>query len=77
MENKKSFIEFTYKNFLQINNIIWLIGFTILFLCDKVPFEDYLICILFVLSSLIINEIHSAREHIIEEIKKSKDNEKV
>ena len=77
MENKKSFIEFLYKNFLQINNLIWMLGFTILFLCDKLPFEDYLICILFILSSLIINEIHSAREHIIEEIKNSKDDKNV
>ena len=77
MKNKKSLVEILCENFLQINNILWIIGFTILFYCDKIPFEDYIIFMLFILSGVIINEIHSAREHIIKEIKNSKDNENV
>jgi hypothetical protein len=41
------------------------------------PCDDCVICLLLVLSGTIIHVINSARYHIIEEIKKSKDNENV
>ena len=77
MENKKSFVEILCEHFVLIIDIISILFFVVLFYCDKLPFEDCAICLSLVLSGTIIHEINSAREHIIKEIKKSKDNENV
>lgn len=77
MENKKSFVEILCENFVLIIDSISILFVVVLFYCDKMPFEDCVICLLLVLSGTIIHVINSARYHIIEEIKKSKDNENV
>jgi hypothetical protein len=77
MENKKSFVENLCENFVLIIDSISILFVVVLFYCDKMPFEDCVICLLLVLIGTIIHIIHSTREHIIKEIKKSKDNENV
>jgi predicted membrane protein len=77
MENKKSFVEILGENFVLIIDSISILFVVVLFYGDKMPFEDCVICLLLVLSGTIIHVINSARYYIIEEIKKSKDNENV
>lgn len=77
MENKKSFVEILCENFVLIIDSISILFVVVLFYCDKMPFEDCVICLILVLSGTIIHVIHSTRSHIIEEIKKLKDNENV
>jgi uncharacterized membrane protein len=77
MENKKSFVENLCENFVLIIDSISILFVVVLFYQDKMPFEECIICLVMLLSGLIIHIIHSTREHIIKEIKKSKDNENV
>jgi uncharacterized membrane protein len=77
MENKKSFIENLCENFVLIIDSISILFVVVLFYQDKMPFEECIICLVMLLSGLIIHIIHSTREHIIKEIRKSKDNENV
>ena len=77
MENKKSFVEKLCENFVLIIDSISIFFVLVLFYCDKMPFEDCVICLILLLSGLIIHVINLARYHIVEEIKKSKDNENV
>jgi hypothetical protein len=77
MENKKSFVEKLCENFVLIIDSISILFVVVLFYQDKMPFEECIICLVMLLSGLIIHIIHSTREHIIKEIKKSKGNENV
>jgi uncharacterized membrane protein len=77
MENKKSFVENLCENFVLIIDSISILFVVVLFYQDKMPFEECIICLVMLLSGLIIHIIHSTREHIIKEIRKSKDNENV
>lgn len=77
MKNKKSFVEILCEHFVLIIDIISIFFVLILFYQDKMPFEECIICLVLLLSGLIIHVIHSTRAAIIEEIKKSKDNENV
>jgi hypothetical protein len=77
MENKKSFVENLCENFVLIIDSISILFVVVLFYCDKMPFEDCVICLILVLSGTIIHIILSTREHIIKEIKNQKDNENV
>ena len=77
MENKKSFVENLCEHFVLIIDSISILFIVVLFYSDKMPFEDCVICLLLVLSGTIIHVINSARYHIVEEIKKLKDNENV